>query len=188
MTRVLGVGTFKGLTVLTKRQPTIVKRTPKCFIFSLGLFFSFSFLPSKSVLWLGWPLPPETWRTKDFPQNVKRKKRKLFPGDPDVDIHEMGGGGEGRGKEKERKERKDSVSPLTQTGQSWTTSLTFPNALAWYSVNTGRAAAHSRSATSCSRPRRPAGFSPGRRGWAPTAGCPGGTRPPRSPAPRCEWT
>lgn len=29
--------------------------------------------------------------------------------------------------------------PLTQTGQSCTTSLTFPNALAWYSVNTGRA-------------------------------------------------
>lgn len=42
-------------------------------------------------------------------------------------------------KEKRCPPHQRAAPRLTQTGQSWTTSLTFPNALAWYSVNTGRA-------------------------------------------------
>lgn len=48
-------------------------------------------------------------------------------------------GNEGRGVQKTSSVGLGTAQPLTQTGQSCTTSLTFPNALAWYSVNTGRA-------------------------------------------------
>lgn len=103
-------------------------------------------------------------------------------------IHERGQGGGGDGKKSSVSLGPSSCRPLPRRDSrgppAWHSRTRWPDTR-W---TQDARPCWSRSATSCFRPLRPAGFSPGKCGWAPTADCPGGTSPPRSPAPRCEWT